>query len=203
MVPAPRRLARSVGADYDDEPWVIHVPLRGKSARGSLRMGPFGSPQLTGGCLARSSCTSSPRSPTTPPRCGTGRHRERPFEAASSSVANGAKPAPGTTTAGPVWCTPPRRSRASSRPSLDAHASSTTASRTRWAGSDRCPDSPRPPRQLDARAARTIPGAGLESPLGDRSPSRRNPQSTPLSRTSKGSPAANAVSWMSHRGALN
>ena len=65
---------------------------------------------------------------------------------------------------GRSWCTPPRRSRASSGPSPGAHASSTSTSPARWASSRRCPDSPRPRRRLGVRAARTIPGAGPEFP---------------------------------------
>ena len=83
----------------------------------------------------------------------------RPFEAAWSSVANGTKPAPSTITAsGRSWCTPPRPSRASSRPSPSAHASSTSASRTRWASSNRRPDSPRPRRHHVVRSAKAGPG---------------------------------------------
>ena len=90
------------------------------------------SARLTGACAARSSPRCSRGSPTTPPRCGTGRRPEHPCEAAWSSVTNRGHRAATTTTARDrSWCTPPPPSRASSPPKRSSHASSTNASRTR------------------------------------------------------------------------
>ena len=98
---------------------------------------------------------------------------------------------PGSSHGSPT--TPPPRSRPSSRPS------STSASRTRYGSFVRDPDSAPSRRRVPVRSTGRADSPVLEFPHHNRSPPSTRAQPVPLSRTMRGSPAANAVSCASAR----